>query len=500
MRTLLTILIATCFNFAQEQLAFPSAEGFGRLAKGGRGGEVYYITNLNDSGAGSLRDALSKSGRTIVFEVGGVIKIASRLIVPANTTIAGQTAPGGGITIYGDGVAYNTNNVITRHIRIRMGKGGTANKDAVGIAEGHSMIWDHCSISWGRDGTFDANPSSGKTIANLTVQNSIVAQGLQTHSTGGLLIADGASIIRTLYINNHTRNPKARKTTQFINNVVYNWGVAAYILGDTEGRSDGYLAGNYFITGPNSSGGTLKDPTAAYRVTAQNNYYDSDKNGKLNGRLLGKGDFGAVTWLETPEVDFPKVPELTAEDALAWIAKNAGTSRWRDEVDQLLINELNSFGTKGTQIADEAELGLTNKVGNVPGGTAPLDSDKDGMPDDWEIKHDLNPNSASDRNGTNLSASHYTNLEMYLNELAGDNVVFASPPVSNIALQVNNQKAEWLSVVSTKGEKVTSIYSLFNASSIQQNASWKALPSGAYFVIQNKTSSKNHKLILVNSQ
>jgi pectate lyase len=343
----ISILLA---HSAWTQLAFPTAEGYGRFATGGRGGEVYHVTNLNDSGPGSLREGLSKSGRTIVFETSGVIKINSRLEVPARTTIAGQTAPGGGITIYGNGMAYHTNNVITRHIRIRMGRIGDSGKDAVGIAQGHDMIWDHVSISWGRDANFDANPSSGKTIDRITIQNSILSQGLQTHSTGGLLIADGgASVIRSLYINNNSRNPKARRTTHFVNNVIYNWTVSAYILGDTEGRSDGYLVGNYLIAGPNSRGGTLNRPTPAYHLYAHGNYYDENKDGILNGRLLNKVDFGSVTWLETPVVEFPKTPELSAQNALEWVMAHAGASRWRDPVDSLMIYELSTFGRIGTQ-------------------------------------------------------------------------------------------------------------------------------------------------------
>lgn len=409
----------TSTAYAQEPLlAFPGAEGFGRFAVGGRGGSVCIVTNLNDSGNGSLRNCLSSGNRTIVFEVGGIIRLQSRLIVPAFTTIAGQTAPGGGITIYGNGLAYHTNNVITRHIRIRMGRVGDSGKDAVAIAEGHDMIWDHVSISWGRDGNFDVNPSSGKTISNLTVQNSIIAQGLQTHSTGGLLVAQGASILRTLYINNHTRNPKARNTTQFVNNVVYNWTVAAYILGDTEGRSDGYLAGNYFIAGPNSSGGTLKDPTVAYHVFAKDNWYDSDKNGVLNGRLLSRGDFGVATWTPEPLVAFPIVSEISALQAYRYILEKAGASRWRDPVDSMMIAELTSLGKSGTQISNESSLGFPQVVGNIAGGTVLQDSDRDGMPDVWEMARGLNHRDAADRNGTILSRLGYTNLEVYLNELA----------------------------------------------------------------------------------
>lgn len=416
-------LVALAVGSSFALPAFPSAEGFGANAIGGRGGEVFHVTNLNDSGTGSLRDAFSKAGRTIVFDVGGVIRIQERLIVPDHTTIAGQTAPGGGITIYGNGVAYNTNNVITRHVRIRMGKVGTSGKDAISIANGHDMIWDHVSVSWGRDGTFDVNPDSDP-ITNITIQNCIIGQGLQTHSTGGLMISPSASILRTLYIDNNSRNPKARQTTQFVNNVIYNWTVSGYILGDTEGRSDGYMVGNYFITGPNTNGGTLDSPTAAYHIFATGNYYDSDKNGTLNGRLLGKGDYGVATWETTPSVSFPAVKELAADSAYRLVFKNAGASRWRDAVDSVLFYQLASLGKVGAQISDEASLGLPDIVGKIPSGVALTDTDRDGMPDAWETAHGLSISNAADRNGTQLSVDGYTNLEMYLNELAGDLVVY----------------------------------------------------------------------------
>ncbi|NLB63339.1 MAG: T9SS type A sorting domain-containing protein [Fibrobacter sp.] len=434
-RILFVAILAFSFSWGQKLPAFPTAEGFGKWATGGRGGEVYQVTNLNDSGPGSLREGLSKSGRTIVFTVGGVIKINDRLVVPSNTTIAGQTAPGGGITVYGNGTAFNTHNVITRHIRIRMGRGGSSGKDAVSVAHGNDMIWDHVSISWGRDGNFDANPDRNKEIKNLTIQNCIIAQGLQTHSTGGLMIADGASILRTLYINNNSRNPKARKTTQFVNNVVYNWTVSGYILGDTQGRSDGYMVGNWFGVGPQTRGGVLNKPTPSYHLFARDNYYSNNKDGTMDGRYFGKGDFGTVTWYEDqPSVEFPAVTEWTAMEAYERVYDNAGANRWRDEVDKVFFGHLRSLGKSGAQPKDEKELGLENGVGIVPGGEAPKDSDGDGMPDEWEIAHGLDPNNPADRNGTELSAEGYTNLEMYLNELAGDPVIYkdgSTPPPSS---------------------------------------------------------------------
>lgn len=212
------------FTSTSALLAFPGAEGFGSNAIGGRKGSVYIVTNLNDSGTGSLRDAVSGTDRIIVFAVGGLINIKERLVVSKRVTILGQTAPGDGITVYGNGWSFsNADEAIVRYIRIRMGKSGTSGKDAITIAEGENMIFDHVSVSWGRDETF----SISGTAANVTIQNSIIGQGLETHSCGGLIqtpIGSGVSLIRNLYIDNKTRNPKVKGTNEFTNNVVYNWG------------------------------------------------------------------------------------------------------------------------------------------------------------------------------------------------------------------------------------------------------------------------------------
>jgi pectate lyase len=399
-------------------LAFPGAQGFGRFAVGARGRDVYHVTNLNDSGPGSLRDAVSVANRTVVFEVGGVIHLESRLIFKNNQTIAGQTAPGGGITLYGDGTSFSAaSNTIVRYVRFRMGRTGTSASDAVTMANGHDVIWDHVSLSWGRDGTFDLNTSSGATLYNLTLQDSIVAQGLQTHSTGGLVATTGTSIIRSLYIDNNSRNPKARGTLQFVNNVIYNWVVSAYILGDTAGRSDGYMAGNYFISGPESNGGTLDSPTPQYNLFATDNFYDSDRNGTLNGRVLRQGDFGSVTWQTAPAVPFPEVPALPAGEALEYVATHAGTSIFRDAADDYVVSELRSYGTRGRTISDEVSLGLPNVVGNLPTAATPPDLDRDGMADAWERANGLDPNDVNDRNG-DRNSDGWTNLEEYVNSLA----------------------------------------------------------------------------------
>ncbi|SHK53404.1 hypothetical protein [Hymenobacter psychrotolerans] len=165
-------------------LAFPTAEGFGRYATGARGGAVYHVTTLADAGPGSLRDAVSQPGRTVVFDVGGLVRLQSPLLVSANLYLAGQTAPGDGITVYGDAVSFtNASNTVVRFLRFRMGHSGSPGKDAVPIASGHDLIFDHVSVSWGRDENFSVTEAA----TNVTLQNSLVAQGLHPHSAGGLI-------------------------------------------------------------------------------------------------------------------------------------------------------------------------------------------------------------------------------------------------------------------------------------------------------------------------
>ncbi|WP_240676022.1 pectate lyase family protein [Botryobacter ruber] len=405
-------------QLAAQQLAFPGAEGFGRFATGGRGGEVYHVTNLNDSGPGSFRDAVSKPNRTVVFDVGGVIKIDSRIVVSPNVTIAGQTAPGDGITIYGNGLSYtNANNSITRYIRVRMGKIGEKGKDAVALATGNDMMFDHMSISWGKDGTFDLNGD----VKNVTLQNSIISQGLHTHSTGGLVQSTGGvSLLRNLYIDNHTRNPKVKGINQFVNNVIYNWEVGAYILGGSAGRSDANIENNYFIAGP----GSKETPpftraTETFHLYAQNNLFDANLNGKLDGTEIPIAEYGPVTWKQQA-FDFPKVTLLTPQQAYEFVVAKAGASLRRDEVDKFLIDELTSLGTKGKTISDEMSL-PTKGPGVVKGGKALADTDRDGMPDAWEKKNKLNPKDPKD--GSIIGQDGYSNLERYLNSLVGNGAV-----------------------------------------------------------------------------
>lgn len=413
--------------------AFPGAEGFARYATGGRSGEVYIVTNLNDAGAGSFRDAVSKPNRIVVFEVGGVITINSRIVVSSNITIAGQTAPGDGVVIYGDGISFSgASNTICRYLRVRMGVNGESGKDAIGIANGSNQMYDHISASWGRDETFSINwDSKGTEPANITIQNSIIGQGLWSHSCGGLIQTDGGvSLYRNLYIDNKTRNPKVKGKNEFVNNIIYNWGNGGgYIMGDSEGPSATNILNNYFIAGPavNSNTAPFTRGNINFSSFADGNYYDNNRDGVLNGILLVQADYGtgdrAINWQTSPYA-YPLQPGtaavLPAEQAYTALVQEVGASYpRRDQVDQFMIGELTSLGTQGITIStftNENQL-PAGGPGLVSGAAPKTDTDRDGIPDAWELANSLNPNNAAD--AKTITPGGYSNLELYINSLPG---------------------------------------------------------------------------------
>ncbi|KAI1397530.1 polysaccharide lyase family 1 protein [Hypoxylon fuscum] len=401
---------------ASALLAFPGAEGFGRNAVGGRTGSVYHVTNLNDSGAGSFRDAVSASNRIVVFNVGGIIKITTRIAVSKNIYIAGQTAPGDGITIYGNGMSFsNANDAIVRYIRFRMGKGGDSGKDGITIADGSNMIFDHVSAAWGRDETFSINGA----VHNVTVQNTIIGQGLETHSCGGLMQSDyGISLFRNLYIDNKTRNPKVKGINDFQNNVIYNWGGGgAYIAGDSAGQSNANIISNYFISGPSTSVAAFTRGNANFHGYVSENYYDSNKDGTLNGSPLcvNTSCYSSMD-IKTSSFDYPGPEKLmSAPDAVVYVLQNVGTTfPVRDVVDEGLVAEVQSYGKKGALISDENASSASSSVDGVSGAAA-TDTDGDGIPDAWENANGLDSKDASD--SMEISSSGYANIEVYLNSL-----------------------------------------------------------------------------------
>lgn len=406
-----------------QVLAFPEAEGFGRFATGARtdlsSASVYHVTNLNDSGPGSFRDAVSQPNRFVVFDVGGIININSVVTVAPNVTIAGQTAPGG-VALYGNRIAFHgANNLVARHFSVRLGT-AAGRVDAASIVRGQNMIFDHMSITWGVDGTFDINPDSGAVIDNITIQNTIIGQGLDVvgHSTGGLMtLGEGRnfSIIKSLFIDNVTRNPKVRGNNEFINNVVYGYETSGYIMGDTSATSNANVQGNYFIEGPVNGSSPFASGTSSFHIYASDNWVDGNRNGVLDGSL--NNSYPGADVVSTRH-NFPTVPSMTAQEAVQFVIENVGPHIIRDAVDTRLVQEVASYGTLGGVIERESHL--------FPGyGTDPkylnprarlTDSDNDGIPDNWETSRGLNPSNASD--WRNLSGG-YTQLEHYLNELGG---------------------------------------------------------------------------------
>ena len=437
---------------AAELVAFPGAQGWGRFATGGRAGKVYHVTNLNDSGTGSLRDAVRQPNRIVVFDVCGTIYLKSGLVFSSNLTVLGQTAPGEGIQVYGDRVSFSgANNLIVRYMRFRMGKGGTSGKDAAGVSNGRNMIFDHLSVLWGRDECFSISwDNKGTEPADITIQNSIIGQGLQTHSCGGLIqTAGGVTLYRNLYIENKTRNPKVKGLNQFVNNVVYNWGNGGcYLMGrESAGNSWADIEDNYFIRGPwNSSTKPLSEGNENFQFYGAGNYYDNNTDGVLNGAPITDADYTASGGLRRATLGeitnapkaFPEItPKMTAEQALKWIVDSVGPSLpARDEVDKYLIDELTSYGKLGSTdgISDETTL-PHGGTGTLYTGTKPKDSDGDGMPDEWETANGLNPQKDD---AMTIAANGYANIENYVFSIDR-----AYPYVKNPSnLQVTDQKKE----------------------------------------------------------
>ncbi len=435
------ILLGISVTVRAQTPAFPGAQGFGQFATGGRGGTVYHVTNTNDSGPGSFRDAVSVSGRTVVFDVGGVINYqAPRYAPKPNITIAGQTAPGGGITIYGNGLSFSgANNDICRFVRVREGINGDSGTDAMGIANGHDMIFDHITSSWGRDETFSINGS----ITNISIQSAIISQGLQGHSAGGLIQADGGvSILRCLYIDNDTRNPKVKFVNEFVNNVICNWETIGYNMGgDSAGDSYANNFNNYFISGQASGSTAIGGGNLNFHIYATNNWVDSNKNGVLDGSAWPFANYGSMDLQATPFA-YPITNAYTPLTALKLAISDAGPSFKRDSVDELMISQLTSWGLLGGTITSELVAPM-NGPGVVRNGTPYPDTDQDGMPDYWENGTGSNPNVANNNDPSPFNPG-YTRLEDYLNWLVEPHGVALMN--TNVVIDLRQFTRGWVAV------------------------------------------------------
>ncbi|MFT3824935.1 MAG: hypothetical protein QM731_13515 [Chitinophagaceae bacterium] len=408
----LLFVLSIGFTAAKAQtVAFPGAEGFGARATGGRGGVVYHVTNLSDSGKGSFRDAVSTPGRIIVFDVAGVINIGDKIQVAPNTTIAGQSAPGDGVVIYGNGISFSSNTIV-RYMRfrgsIKMSKGScTVVADNL-----EDIIFDHVSIQWGRWDNLHI-----KNTSRVTMQYCIIGESIQPQRFGALFEGPkDVSIHHSLWIDNQSRNPKAKAGIEYINNVVYNWGSNGFVGGHSAEDHYQDLINNYFIAGPGSSGKFIGMFSATDHAYHSGNIVDDNKDGKLNGRAVVDSDFVAATATLVKERNMKVLVPVTTHDAATAYSKivaEAGASLKRDAVDSRLIGYLQSLGTAGKIFMTEEEAGGQPAIAAA---TAPKDSDGDGIPDEWEKKNKLDAGNAADAGKFTLD-KNYTNIEVYLNSL-----------------------------------------------------------------------------------
>lgn len=436
--------------------AFPGAEGAGANAKGGRGGDVYHVTNLNDSGAGSLRFGISSATgpRTIVFDVAGTIQLATRLNINKNfLTIAGQTAPGDGVTVAGHSAVVSGNNVVIRYMRFRMGDLNcpAVQDDALWVDKTSDVILDHVSASWSVDETLSVTESN-----RVTVQWSYITESMKQscHEKGahgyGSLIRYGTGQVtyhHNLYAHHDSRNPRVGDNIglDFVNNVIYDWGGESSYSGPAdEGSPRVNYVGNYLVAGPMTASSKLRafsSGGATTQIYQSNNLLDGDKDGVRDGVNNEWSMFiGSYTKREPARFEFAQVGTHDAATAYELVLKTAGNSLKRDSVDERVSGEVRS--ETGRHINSQSE------VGGYPflnPGPAPTDTDNDGIPDEWETSHGLNPTDNADGRAT--AAGAYTNLELYLNDLVPapgiDPSADMSAPTTSATLSQQPNAAGW---------------------------------------------------------
>ena len=434
--------------------SFPGAEGHGSVTRGGRGGKVIAVTNLNDSGLGSLRSAIDASGpRIVVFHVSGTIDLKSRLrIKNPFITIAGQTAPGDGIAIKRYPLRIEADEVILRYLRLRLGDETGENVDALSARYQKNIIVDHVSASWSVDETV-----SIYHCENVTVQWSLVSESLYqsrhekgNHGYGGIWGANYSSYHHNILAHHSSRNPRFASGsgyTDFRNNLIYNWGYNSTYGGEKQQPGKPQfdfsvinMVGNYYKPGPATSSGPVR-----HRIA---NPWTRDADADLgqwyvaNNLMVGSAEVTADNWAggvqikwrgEKPSGDVIKrvkldepwssmpIEQQSPEGAYELLLTHAGASLpKRDSVDQRIVKEIRSgsaefgetYGGGGKGIIDsQAAVGGWPELKSLPAAT---DADGDGMPDDWERQYKLDPRDATD-GAKDADKDGYTNVEEYLN-------------------------------------------------------------------------------------
>lgn len=444
--TLATLALSTFAEHASAAVpAFPGAEGYGAVATGGRGGRVIKVTTLNRTGPGSLQDALNQTGpRIIVFAVSGVI--TGDIDIPTgNVTIAGQTAPGAGITINGHlWTEYDASvqNIIVRHVRVRpkplTGSSGGDQYDAIQFSLTSRFILDHVTVSWGSDETVDLYEAKDATIQYSTIEESSNRGHSEgAHNYGLINGPDGlrVSIHHNLFAHHIRRAPAvATGPAEVRNNVIYDLSQAFVHHNPATGPFN--IVGNYFKKGPSASltpflfddeepntnnpsyfvrDSYIDDP--AFTGTINDPWAEQSKYGGFSSLTGANRKVGAENNL--PGLTY-KVTTQPAQQAYDLVLQKAGAFP-RDGVSSRTIDEVkNRTGSFGAKPPADLMAGLT-------AGAPPADADNDGMADTWEAAHGLSSSDPSDNK--KVMPSEYTAIEEYINELA-DNAAGGAPPSS----------------------------------------------------------------------
>lgn len=427
-----SVFLLSFFTNFSQQLAFPTAEGFGKHATGGRDGIIYRVTNLNDDGEGSFRKGIKKKeARIIVFDVSGTIELKSKLDVnqgKGNLTVLGQTAPENGITLKGYPFTIKADNVIIRYLRFRMGDETKFEGDALGCGNTENVIIDHCSISWGTD-----ENASFYNNKNFTLQWCIISEALNisvhtkgAHGYGGIWGGINASFHHNLIANNNSRNPRfsGSKTTKnsdnefvdFRNNVIYNWG-ENNIYGGENGSYN--IVNNYFKAGAATTSSKLDrivSPSKPYgKFFVDGNFvngYEAITANNWNGGV--QCDNLIDTKLNEEIAISNNINTTTSLIAFTDVLKNAGSNIYRDTVDDRIVSNTKN----GTVTYKNGIIDSQQDVGGWPfikSKKGKKDTDEDGMPDCWEKENNLNP-AKNDAHLFTLDAN-YTNIEVYANSL-----------------------------------------------------------------------------------
>ena len=480
---LISVMLCSVSMMAQfydgEAPAFPGAEGFGRYTTGGRylsgyGHTVYHVTNLNDSGEGSLRYAMTVSGRrTVVFDVSGTIHLKSELKVEQdNLTVLGQTAPGDGICIADYPVTINANNVIIRYMRFRMGDVTATEADAFGGGKNkRNIIIDHCSVSWSTD-----ECCSFYGVTDFTLQYCIISESLKesvhdkgSHGYGGIWGGQSASFHHNLIMHHDSRNPRfdhdyvstLKGPIDYVNNVLYNWGSNSTYGGESRLSSTSKeinMVNNYYKPGPASSAKTrLLNPTTrcpncngtdpydalpGLFYISGNYMYGSTEvtNDNLCDAAIDPDSKGSVSYSDwvskyayderfaSGDYDFDQYNVISmhsAEKAFEKVLKYAGASYKRDNIDKRLrweaLKGITYFeGCKGSKngiIDSQSDVGGWPELEDTGALT---DTDNDGIPDEWETTHGLSVGTNNARTFILDERGYYSDLEVYANYLVQD--------------------------------------------------------------------------------